>query len=183
VWFSGGRQWRHADSYLNTKAHEAFKGVLERGGVIAGTSAGASVQGSFLARGDSRTNLLVIGDHRVGLGFMSNVAIDQHILPRNRLFDMFEILDEHPELLGIGIDEYTAIVVKKNKFTVIGPSYVAIYDGTIWSEEKDSIYPAEKGERVFYLLRNGNEYDLTKRKVITFEDRDFIRLSASKLKI
>ncbi len=181
VWFSGGRQWRHADSYLNTKAHSAFKGVLERGGVIAGTSAGATIQGSFLARGDSKTNLLPIGDHQVGLGFMTNVAIDQHILPRNRLFDMFQILEEHPELLGIGIDEYTAIVVKQDRFTVLGPSYVAIYDGTIWSEEKDSIYVAEKGERVFYLLKNGQEYDLTKRKVITIEDREFIELSAGQL--
>ena len=182
VWFGGGRQWRLADSYLNTKALEAFKGVLERGGVIAGTSAGASIQGSFLARGDSQSNLLPVGDHQKGFGFISNVAIDQHILPRNRLFDMFQILDLHPELLGIGIDEYTAILVKNNRLRVLGPSYVAIYDGTIWSEEKDSVYEAQDGERVFYLLRNGQEYDIEKRKVITIKDRKFIKLPNSVLK-
>jgi cyanophycinase len=181
VWLSGGRQWRLADSYLNTRTHEAFNDVLKRGGVIAGTSAGATIQGSFLARGDSKSNLLPIGDHQVGFGFITNVAIDQHILPRNRLFDMFEILSEHPELLGIGIDEYTAIIVNSDKFSVIGPSYVAIYDGTIWSEEKDSIYRAKSGEKVFYLLRNGHEYDLSKRKVITFEDREFIQIPSSQL--
>ena len=60
VWFSGGRQWRHADSYLNTKSHEAFNNLLERGGVIAGSSAGATIQGSYLARGDTKANTIMI---------------------------------------------------------------------------------------------------------------------------
>jgi len=54
VFFVGGRQWRIADSYLNTMTHQAFFDVLERGGVIAGTSAGATIQGSFLWRGDTK---------------------------------------------------------------------------------------------------------------------------------
>ncbi|UWX55065.1 cyanophycinase [Maribacter litopenaei] len=93
VIFSGGRQWRHADSYLNTKAHTEFLNLLDRGGVIAGGSAGATIQGSYLARGDSNGNTKMMGDHEVGLGFIKNVAIDQHLLKRNRQFDMFEILD------------------------------------------------------------------------------------------
>ncbi|HXV86414.1 MAG TPA: Type 1 glutamine amidotransferase-like domain-containing protein, partial [Gemmatimonadales bacterium] len=56
VWFPGGRQWRLADSYLNTRVHEELKGVLARGGVIGGTSAGATILGSYLVRGDTRTN-------------------------------------------------------------------------------------------------------------------------------
>ena len=75
VWFSGGRQWRHADSYLDTKTHEAFFELLDRGGVIAGSSAGATIQGSYLARGDTRSNTIMMGDHEEGLGFISNVAI------------------------------------------------------------------------------------------------------------
>ena len=102
VWFSGGRQWRLADSYLNTKTHEAFKALLDRGGVIAGSSAGATIQGSYLARGDTKTNTIMMGDHEEGLSFLTNVAIDQHLLARNRQFDMFDILDNRPELLGIG---------------------------------------------------------------------------------
>ena len=166
VWFSGGRQWRHADSYLNTRTHKAFLGVLQRGGVIAGSSAGATIQGSYLARGDTKANTIMMGDHEEGLSFITNVAIDQHLMARNRHFDMFEILDNKPELLGIGLDENTGIIVTGNQFRVFGESYVAIYDGTRWSAERDTIYQLPKGSREFYLLKQGHEYDLKNRKVI-----------------
>lgn len=182
VIFGGGRQWRPADSYLNTKAHDEFKKLLDRGGVIAGGSAGATIQGSYLARGDSRGNTLMMGDHEVGLGFITNIAIDQHLLKRNRQFDMFEILDHRPELLGIGIDEGTGIIVRGDKFEVIGESYVAIYDGTRWSQERDTIYQLPKGSREFYFLKAGQEYNLKTRSVITYRNREFITLSESDLK-
>jgi cyanophycinase len=166
VWFSGGRQWRHADSYLDTKTQKAFFEVLDRGGVIAGSSAGATIQGSYLARGDTRANTIMMGDHEEGLGFISNVAIDQHLLARNRQFDLFEILDNRPELLGIGLDENTGIIVKGDQFTVYGSSYVAIYDGTRWSAERDTIYQLPPGSRLFYTLREGDTYDLRKRTIV-----------------
>ena len=122
IWFSGGRQWRHADSYLDTRTHEAFFKLLDRGGVIAGSSAGATIQGSYLARGDTRRNTIMMGDHEEGLAFITNVAIDQHLFARNRQFDMFEILEHRPELLGIGLDEDTGIIVEGDEFTVFGNS-------------------------------------------------------------
>jgi cyanophycinase len=167
AWFSGGRQWRHADSYLGTKTHEAFFDLLDRGGVIAGSSAGATIQGSYLARGDTRANTIMMGDHEQGLGLITNVAIDQHLFARNRQFDMFEILDSRPELLGIGLDENTGIIVTGDQFSVFGESYVAIYDGTRWSAERDTIYRLPPGSRDFYLLKEGDRYDMKKRKVIT----------------
>lgn len=167
VWFSGGRQWRHADSYLDTRTHKAFFDVLDRGGVIAGSSAGATIQGSYLARGDTQANTIMMGDHEVGLGFIGHVAIDQHLFARNRQFDLFEILDNRPELLGIGLDENTGIIVIGDQFTVFGSSYVAIYDGTRWSAERDTIYQLAPGSRLFYTLKEGNKYDLANRKVIT----------------
>ena len=167
VWFSGGRQWRHADSYLDTRTHEAFFELLERGGVIAGSSAGATIQGSYLARGDTRMNTIMMGDHEEGLGFITNVAIDQHLFARNRQFDMFEILENRPELLGIGLDEDTGIIVQGDQFTVFGNSYVAIYDGTRWSAERDTIYKLPAGSRDFYLLNQGKRYDMLHRQVIT----------------
>ena len=166
VWFSGGRQWRHADSYLHTKTHDAIKDLLNRGGVVSGSSAGATIQGSYLARGDTKSNTIMMGDHEEGLGLMTNVAIDQHLLARNRQFDVFEILDHRPELLGIGLDEDTGIIVKKDRFTVIGSSLVAIYDGTRWSAERQEIYQLPRGSREFYFLKDGDEYDLTKRRVV-----------------
>jgi len=131
VWFTGGRQWRIADSYLHTLTHRELFNLLDRGGVIGGSSAGASIQASYLVRGDTKTNVVMMGDHEEGLGFISNLAIDQHLLALNRQFDIFEILDAHPELLGIGLDENTAIVVHGNEFEVIGKRYVAIDDGTM----------------------------------------------------
>ncbi|WOK05057.1 cyanophycinase [Imperialibacter roseus] len=166
VWFSGGRQWRHADSYLNTKTHEAFNELLGRGGVIAGSSAGATIQGSYLARGDTKSNTVMMGDHEEGLGFVTNIAIDQHLFARNRQFDLFEILEEKPELLGVGLDENTGIIVQGDQFTVFGESYVAIYDGTRWSAERDTIYQLAPGSKEFYLLKEGQMYDLKNRKVI-----------------
>ena len=165
IWFSGGRQWRHADSYLNTRSHKAFFELLKRGGVIAGSSAGATIQGSYLARGDTKKNTIMMGDHEEGLGFITNVAIDQHLFARNRQFDMFEILANRPELLGIGLDEDTGIIVEGDQFTVFGNSYVAIYDGTRWSAERDTIYTLPGGSRDFYLLRVGNRYDLLHRQI------------------
>jgi cyanophycinase len=128
VWFSGGRQWRLADSYLGTKTEVELWNLLDRGGVIGGSSAGATIQGSYLARGDTRTNEVMMGDHEEGFAFIKNTAIDQHLLRRNRHFDLIEIIEAHPELLGIGLDENTAIVVQGDQFQVLGESYVAIYD-------------------------------------------------------
>lgn len=171
VYFMGGRQWRIADGFLNTLAHKEFNNLLERGGIIAGSSAGATIQGSYLARGDTKANNIMIGDHETGLGFLKNVAIDQHILARNRQFDILEILDKNPELLGIGLDENTGILVQYNQFEVIGNHYVAIFDGTRWSREKDTIYQLEPKSKEFYFLKSGDKYDLLNRKVLIEEKK------------
>ncbi|MEM9077956.1 MAG: cyanophycinase [Bacteroidota bacterium] len=166
VWFSGGRQWRLVDSYTDTKAEKYFWGVLNRGGVIGGSSAGATIQGSYLARGDTKNNQIMMGDHEKGFGFIKNIAIDQHVIARNRHFDMFDILKNRPELLGLSIDEKTAIVVQGNTFEVVGPSYVILFDGTFWSREGSQLKNLPSKENLFYFLRNGDRYDLKKRKVI-----------------
>jgi len=166
VWFGGGRQWRLVDAYKNTLTEKMIWKVLENGGVIGGTSAGATIQGSFLARGDSKNNQIMMGDHQEGFGFLKNVAIDQHVMTRNRQFDMFDILKSHPELLGISLDESTAIIVRKNQFKVIGKSYVIVYDGTFWSREGSDLKKLPEKNRLFYFLRTGDKYDLLNRKVI-----------------
>jgi cyanophycinase len=154
VFFTGGRQWRLADSYLKTRTHLELQALLDRGGVIGGTSAGATILGSFLVRGDTKGNETMIGDHTEGLGFLRNVGIDQHVLVRNRQFDMLEVLEKYPALLGIAIDENTAIVVQGDRFEVIGDTYVLIFDNT-------RIIPPH-GQ--FYFLKAGDTYDLAKRE-------------------
>lgn len=167
VWLTGGRQWRTADTYLNTKTHEELKKVLERGGIIGGHSAGASIQGSYLVRGgreiDGNHNISGLPD--VGFGFITNTAFDQHHLERNRQFEMFGLLKTNPELLGVGLDKNTAILVQGNVFEVIGDRYVAIYDGTFWSDYFNQIDTLETGKEKFYLLENGDKYNLKERRV------------------
>jgi len=171
IYFTGGRHWRIADSYLNTKVHKELLKLLDRGGVIAGSSAGATIQGSYLARGDTKNNQIMMGDHEIGFGFISNIAIDQHVLSRNRQFDMFTILENKPELLGVGIDESTAIIVKGDILEVIGESYVIIYDKSFWSIEhnpfdKETQKKLPNKNQLFYFLKSGDKYNLRDRKVI-----------------
>ena len=156
VWFFGGRQWRLADSYLDTRTELELHKVLERGGVIGGSSAGATIQGSYLVRGDTKTNTIMMGDHEEGFGFIKNVAIDQHLLARNRHFDLIPVIEKFPNLLGIGIDEDTAIVVQGDRFEVIGKSLVAIYDNE----------RTVAGDGRFYFLRPGDSYDLAERQAM-----------------
>jgi cyanophycinase len=166
VWFGGGRQWRLVDAYANTQTEKLLWKLLERDGLIGGTSAGASIQGSFLTRGDSKNNQIMMGDHQVGFGFVKNIAIDQHVLARNRQFDLFEILKNRPELLGVGLDENMAIIVKGNQFEVLGNTYVLIYDTNFWSSEGSDLKNLPDKNKLFYFLRNGDKYDLYNRKVI-----------------
>lgn len=162
VWFGGGRQWRLVDSYLGTRTEREIKKVLERGGVVGGSSAGATIQGSFLVRGASGTAQNPDGDntimesqgHLVGFGLLTDCAIDQHVITRHRESDLESVIEAHPNLLGIGIDEGTAIVVHGDRFEVIGPSKVIISDGQKHDESRH------------YLLSAGDRFDLLKRKKI-----------------
>jgi cyanophycinase len=170
VWFTGGRQWRIADAYLETLAETEIRNVLRRGGVIGGSSAGASIQGSFLVRGDTKGSRILIGDHQRGFGFIRNSAIDQHVIPRKRQAGLIEVLTDPDQrmdktinreaLLGIGIDEATAIVVRKNEFEVIGrkKGVVLIYDPTKWTS---STAATDK----YLTLTPGAKYNLEQRTV------------------
>lgn len=155
VWFGGGRQWRLVDSYLGTRTHREILALLERGGVVGGTSAGATIQGSYLVRGARSGNTIMMAPgYEQGLGFLQQVAIDQHMLKRNRQDDMLQVVDRHPRLLGIGIDENTAIMVRGDRFEVIGDSKVAIY--------KHGQAPGEDGKRYFFLAP-GDRFNLATR--------------------
>lgn len=171
VWFTGGRQWRLVDAYGGTRAEEEFRNVLKRGGVIGGSSAGATIQGSFLVRGDTRGNQILIGDHQRGFGYIKNSAIDQHVVPRRRQLDMIRVLTD-PEgkmdpsidraaLLGIGIDEDTAILVHGNEFQVMGApaGRVLVYDPTRWT-------PGTADDDKYLTLWVGAKYDMKERRVL-----------------
>ncbi len=166
VWFEGGRQWKIADAFLGTLTQKEFNALLNRGGVIGGTSAGATILGSYLFRGDTKGNTILVGDHIQGLNFIHNVAIDQHILKRNRQFDLPGFIKTHPDLLGIGIDESTAIEVHQNQFEVLGVSYVAISDSKQFASDAKNPSGESGNNGPFYYLKKGEKFDLLNRKLI-----------------
>ncbi len=160
IWFGGGRQWNLADSYYGTTAHRLMKEVLLRGGVIGGSSAGASIQARYLARATPIENFRIMapGYERGGLGFLDGVAIDQHFTQRGRQPDMTTLVDRYPQLLGIGIDESTAITVVKSTATVSGRGRVYFYDRR---------QPVVENQPDYIALESGEKFDLVNRTIIT----------------
>ncbi|HUR55246.1 MAG TPA: cyanophycinase [Gemmataceae bacterium] len=157
VWFSGGRQWRFVDAYEGTLTEKRFHGVLERGGVIGGSSAGASIQSEFMPRGHPLGNTVMAAEgYERGFCFLRGCAVDQHFFARKRTADMTGLMKQYPQYLGIGIDEGTAIVVTKGVAEVIGRTKVAFYDT---AKDRD-------GNTDYDEVPSGEKYDLVKRKKI-----------------
>lgn len=121
VWLEGGRQWRLVDAYLNTLTHRELTAVLARGGVVGGTSAGASIQASYLVRGSRQNNRIMMArGYEDGFGFLRDTAIDQHVDTRRRQDDLRPVLSRHGRLLGIALDEATALIVRGDLAEIVG---------------------------------------------------------------
>jgi cyanophycinase len=160
VWFEGGRQWNIVDSYMNTLTYREFHKVLERGGVIGGSSAGATIQGQYLVRGAIAGPDIVMTpepEHEIGFAFLRRSAIDQHINARNRWDDLIPVIKKYPNLLGIGLSEDTAIIVKGDSFEVVGAWKVAIHDNT-------RLY--QPWEKPYYVLSPGDVYNMKTRQIV-----------------
>ena len=159
VWFNGGRQWNIVDSYAGTLTYREFHKVLERGGVIGGSSAGATIQGDYLVRGDTAgPNVMMTSEpnHQDGFKFLRKTAIDQHINTRNRWDDLIPLIQKHPSLLGIGLSETTAIIVRGDRFEVMGAWKVAVHDNT-------RLY--QPWEKPYFVLSAGDVYNMKTRRV------------------
>lgn len=169
IFMSGGNQSFLTDAFLGTESYAAMKRLLERGGVIGGSSAGAQVQSSFMTRGDYQKRT-ILGDreHQQGFEFITNSAFDVHIEERNREKHLFQIylakksqlqdpdLDT-TQILGMGIDQGTALIVFNNQLRVSGLGVVRIFDPHQWREQKP-----------FYQeLKPGEFYSLTKRRKLS----------------
>lgn len=159
VWFGGGRQWRLCDAFEGTPVIAALHAVLARGGVIGGSSAGATIQGEFLVRGNPLGNrdMWCEGYDR-GFGFLPGCAIDQHFIRRNRTADLQGLIHALPQLIGLGIDEGTAAIVRGSELEVVGRSNVAVFDVRAQAGEQDRAPPEPvwllPGER--WDLRSGD---------------------------
>lgn len=121
VWLGGGQQSWFTAWYRDTLVEERLKEVLGRGGVIGGTSAGASAVTRVMVAGGRRDPV-----ESRGLSLLDGVIVDQHFLRRNRTGRMLKLLARHPDQIGLGIDERTAVIVelKTGTLRVSGQSYV-----------------------------------------------------------
>jgi cyanophycinase len=135
VWIPGGRQWRLADAYLETRTLDALFGVLERGGVEGNT-------------------IMMAPGHERGFAFLRDAAVDQHLIARGRENDMLEVIARYPALLGIGLDEGTAIHVTGDRAEIVGRSLVAFYN------------TSDSDGEPYYFLGAGDVFDLGERRVI-----------------
>lgn len=164
VWFDGGRQWNIVDSYWNTLTYRELHNVLDRGGVIGGSSAGATIQGQYLVRGAIAGPDIMMTpepEHEHGFSFLRRTAIDQHINARNRWDDLIPVVKRYPDLLGIGLSEDTAIIVKGDVFEVMGAWKVAIHDNT-------RLY--QPWEKPYYVLSPGDVYNMKTRRITKLGD-------------
>lgn len=162
VWFPGGRQWRLVDAYLGTRSERELHALLARGGVVGGTSAGASILASYLVRGAREGNTIMMAPgYEQGFGFLRGVAVDQHVGARKRERDLQQVVAAHPTLLGLGLDEGTAIVVRGDRAEVMGPGLLYVHNGG----------EAPGADQPYVTLRAGETLDLRARRRISATQR------------
>ncbi len=170
LFFTGGDQLRISSQIGDTPIEEMVRAIHRRGGVIAGTSAGASVMSeTMLVRGSSAESHRIGDLHMApGLGLIADVIIDQHFAERGRIGRLLGAVAQNPRVLGIGIDEDTAIVVEQNVFSVIGTGAVYIIDGTHVTHSNVAEARQEDALSMFGVTLNvlaaGDRFDLEARK-------------------
>ena len=166
VWFPGGDQTRLMKALANTGIPEAIRARYEQGATVAGTSAGAAVMSNVMITGDGMDLQAITAkktDTAVGLGLWPQVIVDQHFLKRQRHNRLLSAVLDHPDLVGVGIDESTAAVVTGTAFEAIGKSSIVVIDA-----RKAKVAPATPGEPIagqnltVHVLKAGMRVDLGK---------------------
>ena len=171
VFFTGGDQLKLTSLLGDSPVYERLKEIYERGGIIAGTSAGASVVCETMlvsGGGDESSRIGTKVAMAPGFGMISGVIIDQHFAQRGRIGRLIGAVAQNPRMLGIGIDENTAIVCDPtNCFQVLGEGAVYVVDGqdisytNLTDEETDRTLSAF-GMRL-HVLSMGDSFDMQER--------------------
>jgi cyanophycinase len=117
VWFGGGDQGRLLALCGETRVETELHALLQRGGVVGGTSAGASCVTGVMVHGRGEKS---------GFGLLPGLIVDQHFSQRNRLSRLQRLLEKHPKLIGLGIDEGTALVIQDGRLSVLGRGNVTV---------------------------------------------------------
>lgn len=173
IWFSGGDQRRITEALNGTVVGEAVRAAFERGAVVGGTSAGTACQSGLMITGDGDFSVIAADNVELwqGLGLFAGVIVDQHFVARSRHNRLISVVLEHPELLGVGVDEATAVWVRPDgTFEVLGEGWVVVYDAS-----RAAVRRAPRGENgtalgvhgmVTHVLLPGDVFDVRSRAVV-----------------
>jgi cyanophycinase len=172
VFFTGGDQLKITSQIGDTPIFRRVHEIYHAGGLIAGTSAGASVMSdTMLVSGPSEETHRVGDSLRMapGLGLISGVIIDQHFAERGRMGRLLGAVAQNPRILGIGIDEQTAIVVEnEERFTVLGDGAVYVIDGTGVTHSNITEDAQEMALSIYdvklHVLSHEDQFDLRERR-------------------
>jgi cyanophycinase len=173
IFFSGGDQLRITSQIGDSSIESRVRAIYERGGVIAGTSAGASVMSDTMLVGGASQATHRIGDLHMapGLGLIRDVIIDQHFAERGRFGRLIGAVAHNPRVIGIGIDEDTAAIVDDRRLRVIGSGAVYVVDGTrasycnLAGARPDRVLSMH--DVTVHVLGTGDGYDLAERRPIS----------------
>jgi len=144
VWIAGGAQARLMKRYGQTRVEELLRQVLDRGGVVGGTSAGASVMSQLMISDGSKYEAVV--DR--GFALSSKLVIDQHFSERGRFPRLLGVLEENPGHIGLGIDEDTAVIVRENRMRVLGDGWATVCFGPTRKGEGTMIHRLQADDHV-----------------------------------
>lgn len=169
IFFTGGDQLRIVDFIKGTPLDEAIHQRHQAGAVIGGTSAGAAMMPAEMIVGGASVSHPSVDAVSLGpgMGFLPGILVDQHFAQRGRLGRLLAALVQEPADLGLGIDEDTAIIVKDDKFTVVGQGAVTVVDET--TSTHNNLEGLLKDEPIalcgvqLHILPHGYRFDLKKR--------------------
>jgi len=170
VFFSGGDQLRISSQLGDTPVERRVRQIYERGGIIAGTSAGASAMSdTMLVKGTSGASHRIGDLHMApGLGLVRDMIIDQHFAERGRIGRLLGAVAQNPRELGIGIDEDTAIVLRDGQFEVIGGGGVYVVDGGGVTHSNIAEAQPQRALSIhdvrLHVLSSGDRFNLVERR-------------------
>jgi cyanophycinase len=176
VWFAGGDQSRLTAALLDTPIHKKMLELYGKGCVIGGTSAGAAVMSEVMITGDEKRTAkedeqwqVIWPDNIVrvrGFGFVKDAIIDQHFVARRRHNRLISLVIENPKLVGVGIDESTAVLVRPDgRYEVLGENQVIIYDARRAKTSKSPTNRLGAHGMLMHVLLAGDVYNLATGKV------------------
>lgn len=171
VFFTGGDQLRITTKLGGTDIIDRISEIYRNGGVIAGTSAGASIMGKTMLVGGENAESHKVGNWMMapGLGFAEEMLIDQHFAQRGRIGRLLGAVALNPGILGIGIDEDTAIMVEGDCFEVLGNNAVYVVDGRSVSYTNISEATADRTmsmhDVTLHILAENEKFHIHSRKV------------------